>query len=190
LNDQWVPAVCSLNYGDHTEMPTLVPDLSHAGDPNQEAQRDQMLLSTGMRIPKKWFYERHAVPMPQEGEEVVEQEQITPAYMGKGVVTAAEQLPAENDRLTKNIMEDLTGVSEQWLQPIKPAFTELVAKAMQSDVSDSDFVAALSKAEGMMPELFDEINTDTLAAALDKAMGAAAVNGAVERISNAPAMPE
>ena len=61
---------------------------------------------------------------------------------------------------------------------------------MQSDVSDSDFVAALSKAEGMMPELFDEINTDTLAAALDKAMGAAAVNGAVERISNAPAMPE
>ncbi len=190
LNEQWVPAICHLNYGSHEEMPTLVPDLSHAGDPNQEAQRDQLLLQAGMEIPRKWFYERHAVPMPQEGEDVVKQETETASFLGKETVTAEEQLPSATDKLAANILEEVTGVSEKWLSPIKPTFTELVGKAMKSEVSDSDFVAALSKAEGLMPELFDEIDTSVLEKALEDAMGAAAVNGAVQRISNAPAMPK
>jgi phage gp29-like protein len=149
-----------------------------------------LLLQAGMEIPRKWFYDRHAVPMPQEGEDVVKQETETASFLGKETVTAEEQLPSATDKLATNILEEVTGVSEKWLSPIKPTFTELVGKAMKSEVSDSDFVAALSKAEGLMPELFDEIDTSVLEKALEDAMGAAAVNGAVQRISNAPAMPE
>ena len=189
LNDQWVPSVCELNYGDHSNYPSLVPDLSHAGDPNQEAQRDQMLLQAGVEIPKKWFYDRHAVPVPQDGEETVKQDAPAP-FMGSEVVSAADQLPSETNKLSKNVMEELTGVSEKWLSPVKPVFDELVMKALQKNVSDEDFVAALSKAEGLLPELFDEMDTKSLSEALDKAMGASAVNGAVERIVSAPAMPK
>lgn len=186
LNDQWVPSVCELNYGDHSNYPTLVPDLSHAGEPNQEAQRDQLLLQSGIEIPKTWFYDRHSVPVPQDGEDVIKQEVSAP-FMGKDKVEAADQLPSEYNDLSKNVMEGVTGVSEKWLQPVKPVFDELVAKALRKEVSDDDFVAALGAAEGLMPELFDEMDTKALSDAMDNAMGASAVNGAVQRITTTPA---
>ena len=148
-----------------------------------------MLLQAGIEIPKKWFYDRHAVPVPQDGEETVKQDAPAP-FMGSEVVSAADQLPSETNKLSKNVMEELTGVSEKWLSPVKPVFDELVTKALQKNVSDDDFVAALGKAEGLLPELFDEMDTKSLSDALDKAMGASAVNGAVERIISAPAMPK
>lgn len=70
LNYQLVPALLRMNYGDELEPPTIVPDLAGEPDPKAKAERD-VALSGIAPIPKAWFYQRHGIPEPEEGEEVV-----------------------------------------------------------------------------------------------------------------------
>jgi phage gp29-like protein len=70
LNYQLVPAVLRWNWGDETDPPTIVPDIASEPDPKSKADRDQ-ILSGLAPLPKKWFYDRHAIPMPEDGEATV-----------------------------------------------------------------------------------------------------------------------
>jgi hypothetical protein len=70
LNYQLVPAILRLNYGDEGMAPVIVPDLAGEADPKAKAERD-VALSAIAPLPKGWFYERHAIPEPEEGEETV-----------------------------------------------------------------------------------------------------------------------
>jgi len=71
LNYQLVPAVLRWNYGETGEPPTIVPDLAGDPDPLQMAQRDQVLIASGAKLPSAWFYERHGIPEPEDGEETI-----------------------------------------------------------------------------------------------------------------------
>lgn len=86
---------------------------------------------------------------------------------------------ATASRLADSVAERLSGVSASWLSPVRPVFAELLTKALDSKLSDADFIAAVSAAAKAMPELFDKLNTSALADAMEAAMGAAAVNGAI-----------
>ena len=191
MNEQLVTALCELNYGDREEMPKLVPDLAGPGDPVLEAQRDQILLTSGVEMPREWFYDRHDVPMPQSGEDIISPPEPAamqpPMFAKEGVVEAAQRAePGPRDKLLNNVMEDITGVSEAWLAPVKPAFVQLVNKAMDDSVTDEDFVRAIAKAANTMPELFDKLDTKVLQDAMERNMGAAMVNGAVKRFEASP----
>jgi len=70
LNYQLVPAVLRWNFGDESEPPTIVPDFAGEPDPKAQADRDQVLAQIAP-LPRKWFYERHGIPEPKEGEETV-----------------------------------------------------------------------------------------------------------------------
>jgi phage gp29-like protein len=191
LNEQLVSFMCELNYGNKFEMPKLVPDLAGPADPTLEAQRDQILLGSGVEMPREWFYDRHDVPIPQAGEEIITAPEPPPMpgpMFGKdGVVEAAERAePGPRDKLLNRVIEDVTGVSSEWLAPVKPAFVQLVNKAMDESVSDEDFLRAITKASNTMPELFDDLDTKTLQDAMERNMGAAMVNGAVKRFEASP----
>ena len=191
LNEQLIGFMCHLNYGNHDEMPQLVPDLAGPADPTLEAQRDQILLGNGMEMPREWFYDRHDVPIPQAGEEIITAPEPLPMpgpMFGKdGVVEAAERAePGPRDKLLNRVIEDVTGVSSEWLAPVKPAFVQLVNKAMDESVSDEDFLRAITKASNTMPGLFDDLDTKTLHDAMERNMGAAMVNGAVKRFEASP----
>ena len=71
LNYQLVPALLRVNYGDVTEPPLVVPDTDEEHDALKEAQRDQVLLNSGMALPRDWFYQRHGVPVPLDDEAVI-----------------------------------------------------------------------------------------------------------------------
>lgn len=83
--------------------------------------------------------------------------------------------------LVNNVLEDLTGVQNAWLAPVKPFIQDLIAKAESGEVSDADLIATLKRASEQMPELFDKLNTAALSTALEKAMGASVVNGAAQK---------
>ncbi len=70
LNYQLVPAVLRWNWGDEVEPPTIVPEFASETDPKGRAERDQILTQIAP-VPRKWFYERHGIPVPEDGEEVV-----------------------------------------------------------------------------------------------------------------------
>ncbi len=94
---------------------------------------------------------------------------------------ADSQPPLTVDKLSAAVLEGLTGVSRDWLAPVRPVFERLAALAMSKTVSDEDFIAALEKAQRDMPELFDLMDTEALQTAFEDAIGSAALAGSVSR---------
>ncbi len=94
LNYQFVPAVLRWNFGDESEPPTIVPELAGESDPKAKAERDQM-LSQIAPLPKKWFYERHAIPEPEEGEETVGGSPLSLPMAGPSSESAAPGRPSD-----------------------------------------------------------------------------------------------
>lgn len=94
-------------------------------------------------------------------------------------IAAADARPPSTARpsmeFADGILEGLTGVSREWLAPIRPAFERLAALAMADAVSDADFITALEKARDHLPELFDAMDVSTLQAAMESAMRAGAM---------------
>jgi phage gp29-like protein len=71
LNQQLVPALLELNYGDAEAAPELRGEPVRQKDYLAQAQRDQILLAAGVPLPRAWFYARHDVPLPQPGEDTI-----------------------------------------------------------------------------------------------------------------------
>jgi len=107
---------------------------------------------------------------------------VVDKFTKEGVKVAAKS-PARitspaTDALGLAVAKRLADVNEQWLAPVRPVFAALMAKAKDRDWTDADFIAAVKAASEAMPTLFDRLDTETLAEALEETMGAAMVNGA------------
>lgn len=97
------------------------------------------------------------------------------------VAAADATAPLTVDLLSESVMEGLTGVSREWLSPVRPFFDRLAALAMSKQVTDEDFLAALEKARVQLPEIFDLMDTAALQQAFEDAIGSAALAGSVSR---------
>ncbi len=198
LSYQLLPALLRLNYGDDHECPIVSPALDTASDPKALAERDAVLLQSGVELPSEWLYKRHDIPRPHDGEHTIKQHQAAPppSMFGKAALlplsiqaiqaTADREAAAASEKLLTQVLEDLTGVSAEWLGPVRPHFTRLMESAKAGRLTDADLVAVLEKAGDMLPELFEHLDTAALAEALEKAGGAAMVNGAVARDVKTP----
>ena len=72
ITRQWIPALLRVNYGDASEAPRVISAARRPEDAVALAQRDQLLLREGVRLPRAWFYRRHDIPEPGPAEPVVE----------------------------------------------------------------------------------------------------------------------
>lgn len=70
LNQQLVPVILRLNYGDDAEAPEFCPAPAEQADLVAEAERI-VKLAPVMPIPADWAYRRQKIPKPQAGEEVL-----------------------------------------------------------------------------------------------------------------------
>jgi len=212
LNYQLVPALVEINFGpgaDPAALPIIVPDLSSPADPRAEAERIEILVRSGLRVPARWVYEAHGIPEPEEGDEVLAPQSAPPGPVGNENLPAGGPLPekttsdkgqgekinlrsaAEGSRasvrasraaeLAPDYFEELTGVTRRWLGPVEAPLRRLIALAEADAVSEEDFAAALAEARAKLPELFDEIDHAALESALRRTMATAMVNGAAER---------
>ncbi len=79
INQQLVPSILMLNYGNTDEMPTLkfledeVADLS-------EAQRDKTLADAGLEIGVDYLRKKYDIPEPADGEDVIGGEKPMPDF--------------------------------------------------------------------------------------------------------------
>ena len=71
INTQLIPSILRLNYGNADEPPQFRPMPRALADARANAERDAILLAAGVRLPEAWFYQRHDVPLPREGEKTV-----------------------------------------------------------------------------------------------------------------------
>lgn len=75
LNNQLIPAVIRANWADgqRAELPVIVADWPSSEDAVALAERDEKLIGgLGLQVTKKYLYERHNVPIPEDGEELFE----------------------------------------------------------------------------------------------------------------------
>ena len=93
----------------------------------------------------------------------------------------APKPPQTVDKLADAVLENLTGVTREWLSPVRPVFERLAALAMSGNVNDKDFMIALEKAQREMPELFERLNSGALETAFEEAIGTAMLAGSVKR---------
>ena len=97
------------------------------------------------------------------------------------VAAADSSRPLTVDQLSESVLEGLTGVSREWLSPVRPFFDRLAALAMSKQVTDEDFISALEKAQTQLPEIFDLMDSQALEDAFSNAIGSAALAGSVSR---------
>lgn len=188
INTQLVPMILRLNFPDDSEAPEFCPEEKRIEDAKANAERDDILLKQGVEMPKGWFYDRHNIPLPAEGEEVISgRPQSAPALPGGDPANPMQPMQA-HDRagdggvaatLVDAALADATGIAPRWLGAVRPVFTRLMAKAMNDSVSDADFVAAIQAAQKELPDVFDRMDHNALARVIEQTMAAGVVNGAV-----------
>ena len=71
LSQQLIPAILRLNYGDDRFAPRVQSSPRRPDDALLMARRDQLLLNLGVPLPAGWFYQRHDIPRPTDGESLV-----------------------------------------------------------------------------------------------------------------------
>lgn len=210
ITHQLIPSIAALNYGKSMPgLPEFWARHEEAKDDKARAERMEILGRIGVPMSKAYVYEDLGVPIPEDDAELFRPmangAQGEPAT-GKGTLPH-ETKPKDGededeeddddpnkvaaadasgkvltvDQLSSAVLEGLTGVSREWLAPVRPVFERLAALAMSKHVTDEDFLAALENAQRQMPELFDLLNTGALQTAFEKAIGSAALAGSVSR---------
>lgn len=170
------------------------------GDPNMEIQRDSDERRSNFRSRHncddpgpKWKARYWSCKMWEKGKTV---QDVLDASDWSGEIVEddcdccnpskveAKAIPTKTDKLTDSVMESLTGVNAEWLGPVRPVFDKIISLAQSDEISDQQLAEAVENLMEEMPELFDQINHEALQDALEQAMGAAAANGAFERIQD------
>lgn len=196
LNQQLIPAICRMNFGDTAEMPYFVCGEEDEEDTKKVAETFEIAVRSGIPLKKDFALQKLGWPKPAKGDEVIEPKSAAPmpgpgnqipdggstTVDGQQAQARAARVAAAaaQDKLVASVMEDLTGVEARWLGGVKPFFVRLVAAAQSDLLSDADFEQVIEKARRQMPELFGALDVAHLEDAMVKAMGAAAVNGAVD----------
>lgn len=198
LNQQLIPAICRLNFGDTGEMPYFVSGEEDEKDAATAATTFKTVLDSGVPIPRQFYYDTLGIPAPAEGDDVIAPRPAAPppmfggapagelppdplAMQGRAPVGLVTQAAAADERLAQSVAESVTGVQATWLRGALPWFRRLVAAAKDPNVTDGEFTALLIRAQRNLPDdLAPLLNTEALAKAMEANMGAAMVNGAVQ----------
>ncbi len=208
VNQQLVRSILLLNYGDDGDAPEFCPKPVETQDLKANAERDAVLLDRGIALPKEWFYRRHQIPIPQEGEELIskpaaatppaggsepagetpeapedaedpEEEDPNDPQAGMDARALYARSAAQRD-LADAVLADVTKVQAEWLGGARPWFQRLIAAAGDPGITDTEFMQMVARARAAVPEQLGPLLTpDAVADALEKAMGASCINGAI-----------
>jgi phage gp29-like protein len=71
INNQLIPSIIELNWGNSEELPFLEVELNRPEKDRQLVERDKLLFKDmGLPVSKQWLYDRHKVPAPGPSEDL------------------------------------------------------------------------------------------------------------------------
>ena len=198
LNDQLIPAIVRLNFGEDSECPQMRSALREEQDALVVAQRDQVFLAAGVPLDAEEFYKRHDLTRPEPGNELVlmptaaaagalpkpgstgaettpKPEQPTAAKSTHGAErgTRSGDVEATLDEIVTRATADAAGVRVRWLAPVHRELEALIAAAQSDKVSDTELLALAEAVKQRIPGT--TLNTAVLRDHLEQVNGAAAL---------------
>lgn len=129
INRQLIPAILELNYGDSENAPEFRPEQRKQEDAVANANRDAVLIDKGIAIPRAWFYERHGIPLPQQGEEVITKPEPQPMQLPgfNHQPSASNNQPGDREPdLQANARADLARTLGTDLEPLRERLTKIL----------------------------------------------------------------
>lgn len=189
VNNSLIPAILMLNYGNTDDCPKMKLELPDSETPLEKIQRAEIFTRIAP-MGRKAFYESQGVPVPDPDEETVQQlAPAAPPFIGTSAagrthlpLAASVGVPSEHDSVLDKAIENVTGVSAEWLAPLKPRIASVFAMAASESVTEEEFADALQELSRDIPGLFNKLNKEALASELEALQGAAMVNGAAARL--------
>ena len=71
INNQLIPSIIELNWGNSEELPFLEVELDRPEKDHKRVERDKLLFQEmGLPVSKQWLYDRHKVPAPGPKEDL------------------------------------------------------------------------------------------------------------------------
>lgn len=190
LNQQLIPAICRANFGDTRSMPYFVSADGDEEDAKAVADTFEVVLRSGLDLPRQWAYDRLGIPAPAPGDEIISASGATsvpPADPRSGSPTVGSgpavrvQAASADQKLAVAVAESITGIEAKWLGGAIPWFQRLVQAAGDPNLTDAQFLDLIERAQARLPdEVAPLLRPDAVARGLEAAMGAACVNGAVQ----------
>jgi phage gp29-like protein len=151
VNNQLIPMILRLNYGDEDEAPEFLPQPQEKDDAEANAARDKVLLEAGVELPKDWFYKRHGVPIPEAGEETIGGRKETtsaqsspPAAEREGGVKGKNQsgvTSAATDEFARAVATDLQPVAKRLAAIMTISDPEILRARLAAFLDEADLLA-------------------------------------------------
>lgn len=188
LNNQLIPSLLELNYGNSSEAPT-VQFMNEKEGSLQEAQRDQVLAAAGLKIGANFLRQKYGIPAPDEDEETIgggkadapaDPKDPMPPKPGEDPDEDLDEEPmkalAAKDSPTAKVAEALA-IPPGWIAPIEQMLGELQDKIADKSVTDADLLDFFQATRDRLPELFGEMDPEELTEVFEGALGSAVIEG-------------
>lgn len=134
INNQFIPAIVELNWGNSEELPFLEVELNRPEKDKQIVERDKTLfVDMGLPVSKQWLYDRHKVPAPGPDEDL---------FDPKGRARSADK-PTTSAKGSCTCPDLVNGASEstESLNQRKSDATKALAKLLKdTDLETHDLV--------------------------------------------------
>lgn len=191
ISYQLIPSIIELNWGDREEVPYVRFEIEESKDSLAAAQRDQILHTMGVKLSIDELREKHSLTVPRNEEDTLPPAVSSiQAFASNGAidpriaVSAASKtdLLSDEDKLLNAVIEDVTGVADQYTKPLQPVFAKLLSQIQDGKLSDEDLIKALESAEMALPGMLDEFDHVSLSQSIENTMSSASINGAFDRM--------
>lgn len=142
------------------------------------------LSDRGAEIPMSHINERFQIPERGEGEKVLGHKANSQQSLDVRSVNTSSLNTQANSDLLENALAELVGVSPETLSPAADVMQSLSKLAADEDLTYESFLESAEELFLTLPEFFNPSNTILLIEALEASLGAAAVQGIRESLSN------
>jgi len=141
LTQQFVRAVCYMNYGNYDYMPEIRCDIPDAEATVDEVSAFNTLQQMGMEFPTEWLHNRYGIPIPQEGDKKL-QRPPEPVPAGGGGFGNGNTGKKPSNKVSAMAIndngEEIIGLADIYARILQQSFAASMNDAADSKNNDSN----------------------------------------------------
>ena len=140
INNQLIPSIIELNWGNDDELPFLEVELDRPEKDHKMVERDKLLFQEmGLPVSKQWLYDRHKVPAPGPEEDLFNPPLKNSPHMG-GTMSSSSATSAKDSCTCPELVEGTSESTASLLARQTQAASDFAELLANTDLSTHDLV--------------------------------------------------